>query len=390
MTLSKIEHLTKEDIIKNGSIFTPKYLVDIARNWLENKINRTDYIIDFGVGYGAFISEFLDLSNNLIATDLDEDSINLVKKLFPSVDSKVENSLLNISRKKYGIKNNDNIIVIGNPPYNDITSQYKKGEKGNLEIDETVSSRDLGISFMKMYAILQPNYICILHPLSYLIKQTNFNSLKYFKDHYILEKGLIFSSKEFESIKKTNAEFPVVLALYKKTSHKKMTYNYIENFTFEILNSDHYFVLSNYNTIDGKIPKYPKKGDSKDNGLKFYTMRDINALRRNKSFLISNSNNGIKITLDELYKYAWVDFFKNNFNSDEMFLYGNLSPLYSEKIETPTVKKELISYILQTNDVVKNYVIDNNLMDEIIQHYKVEKLLTEFPKLNKIIDSLTK
>ena len=170
LTLSKIEHLSKEDIIKNGSIFTPQHIVKIAEKWLSDKINDNDFIIDFGVGYGAFISEFLNYSNNLIATDIDESSIKLVSSLFPKVKVILENSLINISRSKYGINESDTIIIIGNPPYNDLTSQYKKGQKGNLEIDDSIRARDLGISFLKMYALLQPEYICILHPLSYLIK----------------------------------------------------------------------------------------------------------------------------------------------------------------------------------------------------------------------------
>lgn len=32
---SSIKHLSKEDIIKNGSIFTPQYLVDIVSTLLE-------------------------------------------------------------------------------------------------------------------------------------------------------------------------------------------------------------------------------------------------------------------------------------------------------------------------------------------------------------------
>jgi len=388
LTLSKIEHLSKEDIIKNGSIFTPQHIVKIAEKWLSDKINDNDFIIDFGVGYGAFISEFLNYSNNLIATDIDESSIKLVSSLFPKVKVILENSLIDISRSKYGINESDTIIIIGNPPYNDLTSQYKKGQKGNLEIDDSIRARDLGISFLKMYALLQPEYICILHPLSYLIKKTNFNSLNSFKDHYILEKGIIFSSNEFESIKKSNAEFPVVLSLYKKSKSKIMDFEYIENFTFEILSSNETFCLKNFTTIDGHIKKYPTKELKKDEDLKFYTIRDINALKRNKSFLTGFSNNGIKISINELYQYAWLDYFKNNFNPDKSFIYGNLSPLYSDKIENDLIKKELISYVMINNDVVKKYILENNLLDELKKIYRIDDFKNEFPKLKEILDSL--
>jgi len=386
--LSKNEHLSKEDIIKNGSIYTPKHIVQISKSWLKDKINIGDYIIDFGVGYGAFISEFLDLSANLIGTDLDIDSVNLVKSLFPKVKVIAENSLLNISRKKYGISKEADIVIIGNPPYNDFTSQYKKGKKGELTMDDSVKARDLGISFMKMYALLNPTYICILHPLSYLIKKTNFNLLKEFKDKYVLEKGIIFSSNEFESIKKSHSEFPVVLALYKKTSSVEMTFDFIRNFEFEILNSSSSFSLKNYETIDGKISKYPRKECRSRDGLKFYTLRDINALRRNKTFLIGNLSNGLSVALEDLYKYAWLDYFKKHFSSDKMFLYGNLSPLYSSKIEIAEVKKELISYVFQTNDIVKNYIIKNNLMGELKKFYRIEEFSKDYKALDEIMHTL--
>lgn len=390
MTLSKIEHLSKEDIIKNGSIFTPSHIVEIAKEWLVDKISKEDTVIDFGVGYGAFISKFQELTNNLIATDIDANSISLVKSLFPNLNAILENSLINISRSKYGLTRTDKLFIIGNPPYNDMTSQYKKGQKGELEIDESIKSRDLGISFMKMYSILSPDYICILHPLSYLIKKTNFKSLTFFNDFYLLERGLVFSSNEFESIKKSNAEFPVVLALYKRNDYSKMTYSYIQHFHFEVLNSNITFCLNDYETIDGKISKYPSKELKNTSDLQFYTIRDINALKRNKSFLVGFSNNGIKVHLNDLYKYAWLDFFKNNFFSDKMFLYGNLSPLYSEQIEIQKVKKELISYILINNAVVNKYINDNNLIANIKEIYKIEEFIFDYPNLLKILNSFSK
>jgi len=389
VALSKIEHLSKEEIIRNGSIFTPKYIVDIARNWLSDKISQENYVIDFGVGYGAFISEFLDFTNNLIATDIDINSVEIVNKLFPKVNVILENSLVNISRSKYGLKNHDKIIIIGNPPYNDVTSQYKKGQKGSIEFDHYIRSRDLGISFLKMYSILQPEYICVLHPLSYLIKKTNFNSLSFFNDYYKLEKGLIFSSYEFESIKKSNTEFPVVLGLYKK-SNLKMHFTDIEKFEFDILNSKDKFCLINYKTIDGLISKYPKKDSILDKDLKFYTIRDINALKRNKTFISAATSNCLKVSLDELYKYAWLDYFKNNFMPDSGFLYGNLSPLYSKEIEENETKIELVSYVIKNNEVVKKHFLKYDLFDELKRIYLIEEYLSDYPILSNIIRKLNK
>jgi len=233
MKLSENTHLPKEKIIKNGSYFTPEKITKIAKSWIEPLITENSAIIDFGVGYGAFISNFLNSKAKLIATDIDTSSIKFINNNFPQIKTYQENSLLNINKSKYGLKN-ENIIIIGNPPYNDITSYYKKGEKGFMLTDKSVKSRDLGISFLKMYSLINPNFICVLHPLSYLIKKTNFNSLGDFKKNYTLVKGLIFSSNLFSNINKSNIEFPVTLGLYKKNDVVAMDFNYISSYKFDI------------------------------------------------------------------------------------------------------------------------------------------------------------
>lgn len=388
MTLSKNGHLTKEDIIKNGSIFTPEHIVKIAKDWLSDSIKKNDVVIDFGVGYGAFIHQFSSLTERCIATDIDEQSISFINHYFPNITTFHENSLENINREKYALSSDDKVIVIGNPPYNDITSQYKKGEKGSFQMDEAVYSRDLGISFMKMYSLLNPEYICVLHPLSYLIKKTNFNSLKFFKENYLLEKGLIFSSSEFESINKTNAEFPVCLTLYKRIANVNMSFDYIQNFEFTILNSNKVFSLNKYTLIDGWVNKYPNKKTKQPEDLQFYTLRDINALRRNKTFLTGDVANGVTVNIDTLYKYAWLDFFKNNFEPNNLFIYGNLSPLYSDEIEADDIKRDLISYIYNNNEIVKNYINENNLSQTIFDFYKMSSFDYNPNRLNEILNSL--
>lgn len=388
MKLSKNNHLKAEDIIKNGSFFTPLKIVDLAKKWLKADINDNDVVIDFGAGYGAFIHKFMDVSRRCIATDVDMESIIFIQKNFPKIQTILENSLVNINRDKYQLKPSDRVIIIGNPPYNDVTSQYKKGEKGHFLMDESIYSKDMGISFMKMYSLLEPEFICILHPLSYLIKKTNFNSLKHFKDNYILQKGLIFSSFEFESIKNTNSEFPVCLALYKREKNAKMDFDYIRNFSFSVLDSEKIFSLNQYETIDGWVQKYPSKSEKLSTDLQFYTMRDINALKRNKTFIVGDVANGIKVEIDVLYKYAWLDYFKLHFKSKKPFIYGNLSPIYSKKLDEPELKKLLIAYIYHNNQIVKNFLENKQLKKEVLAHYYMESFDLDYSPLNKILHSL--
>lgn len=357
MNKAKVEHLTKEDIIKNGSIFTPDDIVKKAKSYVKKYIDNNSVIIDFGAGYGAFISEFLDLPGAKIATDIDEKSTQLLKIKYPQITVLDENSIANIDRSKYCDENKD-IIVIGNPPYNDTTSQYKKGQKGSIEIDSSVEARDLGIAFLRMYGQIKAKYVCILHPMSYLIKKQNFKSLKEFKDNYKLIKASIFSSQRFESIKKGNAEFPVLIALYERNI-EGMDYEYIRKFKFDIYQSKKKFKLSSFKTIDGIVNKYPTK-DKLDTDLQFYTIRDINALKRNKSFLVGPCANGIKVDIENLHYYAWLNLFKNYFNPEEPYLYGNLSPLLPKEINNDEIKKQLYGYILNENQIVKTWIKENN------------------------------
>lgn len=352
--LSANEHLSKEDIIKNGSIFTPDYIVDLVDSMIADKIDNNTVLIDFGAGYGAFISKFLNSkANKFVATDFDHLSFQFLKEHYPSVNVLEENSISNVLRSKYATQN-EKIIVIGNPPYNDVTSQYKKGEKGSTEIDTDIYARDLGISFLKMYDKIGAEYVCVLHPLSYLCKKSNFNSLGMFSVNYTLKKAVIFSSHHFETIKKANAEFPVVAALYKRET-SFMSFDFIKDFEFDIFGSDKKYKINSLKTIDGIVNKYPTK-DKKDSDLQFYTIRDINALHRNKSFLIGHCNNGIKVTKDNLHYYAWLDLFKNYFNpKNDAYLYGNLSPLISSKINETNFKNKLYAYILNNNKIVNDF-----------------------------------
>lgn len=357
MNISKVSHLEEGEMIKNGSFFTPESIVLEVKEYVKEFIHLDTTIIDFGAGYGAFSKEFLDAgAKKVIATEVDHYSCEVLKRQFPKLDVVEENSLKNISKKKY--LTDGNLIVIGNPPYNDVTSQYKKGEKGEEEMDESVVSRDLGIAFLKMFSEIEADVVCVLHPLSYLIKKNNFSSLKQFKDNYRLIKGTIFPSSMFESIKKNNIPFPVIIGLYKR-DWRGMTYDYIKDFVFDIFQENLSFCLYDFKTIDGKVNKYPTK-EKKPSDLQFYTIRDINALRRNKSFLTGFCQNGIKMNEQELYLYAWLDYFKNYFNPEQYYIFGNLSPLLPKTIELgPKFKNELEKYIVNTNDVVKKFVQEN-------------------------------
>ncbi len=367
-------HLTRKEIIKSGSVYTSPELVNLVFNQAQEFIDGNTVIGDFGSGYGAFIEKFKNYGKRCFGTECDDLAYNLLKNVYFDIDIYHENSLLNVNREKYSILEQDKLMIIGNPPYNDTTSIFKKGEKGELICDSDLKSRDFGLSFLKAYNKLKADYICVLHPLSYLIKKQNFTSLGDFKNNYKLISGTIFSSKEFESIKKNNSDFPVVSAIYKR-DEKGMDYDFIRKFKFKIYREKGEFILSKVLTIDGLVGKYPTshkmnnnqnesnltKQDQNKNDLihclQFYTLRDMNSLLRNTGFVEGVIPNGIDVTLENLYQYSWLYFLKINFNPTiNKFLYGNLSPLYSNKMNDSKFKSEVVYYAYYHCDLVKKYM----------------------------------
>lgn len=196
-------------------------------------------------------------------------------------------------------------------------------------MDTGLSSTDIGKSFMLAMALLHPDYMILVHPLSYLIKKSNFNSLIRFANEYRLASGFIVGSHTFPDLV-GGVEFPVVIALYERG---RMDYHCIEDFEFVVVGEKERFRLSCYNTIDGYIRKYPTKTTpttikKSDIDLYMFTIRDVNSLKTSGNIQTNiplTKTNYITIDLIELHRYAYLNMFKHYFPNH--FLYGNLSPL---------------------------------------------------------------
>jgi hypothetical protein len=112
--------------------------------------------------------------------------------------------------------------------------------------DADVFSRDLGISFLLSYNKLAADFVCALHPLSYLIKKANFEALKEFKNNYKLIDSVVVSSGVFSATSKTTC-FPIIIALYERNSFG-MDYEYISYYKFKT-NDNKTFFMKGYDTI---------------------------------------------------------------------------------------------------------------------------------------------
>ena len=322
-------HLAYESRVNLGSYYTPPEIVNIAWEMIAPYVHSQTTIIDSACGYGDFLKN--SGQSITIGCDIDETAINVAKKNNDKVRFFQTNALCNVSRAKFGIPEQSYLIVVGNPPYNDKTSLIRHSIKDvDFDIDEDIASRDLGISFLRSYNKLEADLICVLHPLSYLIKPTNFRLLKEFTANYRLIDGLLISSWEFpESAKHT--PFPIVLALYQRDT-QGMEYRFIRSFRFRIADKSG-FCLGDFDYIIGYIDKYPKKKNrpTYNDSLFFWTMRDINALKRNRTFVESYSTNTIVIDKRKLDYYAYVDVFKRNLHRLP-FYFGNCDVLIDDDL----------------------------------------------------------
>lgn len=350
------KHLNHIDTVNLGSYYTPEVIVDLAYSILQKNISGIEdfIILDSSCGYGSFLAK-KNITKRLIGADIDEKAIAEAKKRNRDACFIYQNSLACVSRKNMTIENNEKLIAIGNPPYNDTTSIIRNSIKNSSvqnKIDSDIKTRDLGMSFLLSYNKLQADYVCVLHPLSYLIKKANFALLSKFTQNYKLIDGIIISSHEFSDTSRGMA-FPILVALYKR-DQDGMTYDYIQNYQFKV-KDDGFFRLKDFDTIVNYVQKYPNKKylNKYDKPVaKFWTLRDINALKRNRTFIDSDTYNTVYILMEKLPYYCYIDIFKQYANKMPYFI-GNCDVIIDNK-KFNEIKECFIAQSIHTNPVLKN------------------------------------
>lgn len=378
------QHLNYIDAVNLGSYYTSEMIVDLVYSILQKHIKDMEdwTILDSSCGYGSFFAK-KDMAKRFIGADVDEKAIFEAKKRIDNVDFLCQNSLINVSRAKLTIKGNEKLIAIGNPPYNDTTSIIRSSIKDasiQSKIDFDIKTRDLGMSFLLSYNKLQADYVCVLHPLSYLIKKANFALLSKFTQNYKLIDGLIISSHEFSNTSRGMA-FPILIALYKREL-SGMNYEYIQNYQFKI-KDDGIFRLKDFDTIVNYVQKYPNKKYLSTNDkpvAKFWTLRDINALKRNRTFVDSDTYNTVYILMEKLPYYCYIDVFKQYADRMPYFL-GNCDIIIDDK-KFNEIKECFIAESVHTNPVLKNKFKFREIPDARIkiEHYFKELLGSKLGK----------
>ena len=376
------KHLNHTDTVNLGSYYTPEIIVDLAYFILQKNIpSIKDFtILDSSCGYGLFLAK-KNIAKRLVGIDIDEKAISEAKKIINDVYFTCQNSLVSVCRKNLAIENDEKLIVIGNPPYNDTTSIVRNSIKDvsvQDKIDSDIKTRDLGMSFLLSYDKLQADYVCVLHPLSYLIKKANFALLSKFSQNYKLIDGIIISSHQFSDTSRGMA-FPILIALYKK-DRNGMTYDYIQDYQFKV-KDDGFFRLRDFDTIVNYVQKYPNKKYLNKNDkpvAKFWTLRDINALKRNRTFIDSDTYNTVYILMEKLSYYCYIDVFKQYADKMPYFI-GNCDVIIdNEKFNE--IKECFIAQSVHTNPILKNGFKFREIPDAKlkIDNYFKELLGTKF------------
>ena len=340
-------HLPDTKKANLGKYYTPKEIVETVRNEISSEIRSNTYVMDLACGCGAFLELFDDC--HIIGRDIDAQAIEILD-LFNFTNVAVDNSLLNVGREKYGLSSSDDLIIIGNPPYNDTSSinkRYSTKAKSKREPEDSdIHCRDIGRSFLEAYAKLAPRQMCILHPLAFLTKRVNFQNLKYLRKNYRLVNSIIFKSTVFRDLY-GGTPFPIVISTYQRNPDG-MDYSYICNFTFSIYGSRKKFKLSRieqagHNYIHQTVTAFDLNHDS-DIGLYHYNFRDMNSLNkanfRETEYRLSHKDTMLVVNFQDLWKYCYVNCIKKFLlpllDENEYYILGNLNPVINRaQVEAP-------------------------------------------------------
>ncbi len=325
MTADTAHHLDSTLRINLGAYYTKETFVDLVWQLIRPHLRPQTVILDSSCGFGNFFRP--NKSYRQIGNDIDKEAIENIKDL--AIECHNRNALYQVSRSQYKISNRAHLCIIGNPPYNDTTSLIRRQIKNDKPlIDQDLATRDLGLSFLLSYQKLNADLVCVLHPLSYLIKPSNFRRLKRFTSSYQLIEAKVISSAVFSQASRA-IHFPIVIALYLK-SRRGMNYQDMLNFRFWV-EGGHAFTLADFDTITEYVHKYPNhRWKPKADDLLFWTLRDLNALKRNQTFVTKPSTNTIIIDKSQLDYYVYIDVIKE-FSHRFPYYFGNCDVLIDDQ-----------------------------------------------------------
>ena len=320
---SKWSHyVPKREKVARGQYFTPEHAANAVSTLMASVLTAIPHavLLDPAAGAGALLNPFS--AHRCIAADIDPVAVALLQELgFSEVVS--GNSLVGAKRAKFGLLDQDELVVVLNAPFNGSNQvEYK--------CDPEFSANDSCVSFLKMAASLNPKAIVCIQPLTTLIKDRNFKLLDGFAKSYRIRDGFIMSSAEFAL---GGEEFPLAVMVYTPGS---MTFADVEQFAFPIFKNvssvltdcGQRLQLATVQTTKGLIRNMPPKaGAATESALGIYqfNFRHISFVKAKGNLSETTSPSMIPVQGSNFWQYAYINCFKRHFVTD--FVVGNLDPL---------------------------------------------------------------
>lgn len=348
-------HLDRQQTIHLGSFYAPNHIVHIVSPMLSNAIkNPQGYVLlDSACAYVGFLQ--LQGFKRNVGVDIDEQALIHAANHLQKYENRLtqtptllhRNALHHVCRDNFKILKTKLLIIVGNPPHNDRTSikQNHLKNKDTFNMDSRLKARDIGLSFLLSFHELRADFICVLHPLSYLIEPLNFRKLKNFACHYRLIDSLIISLEIF--CPKSNSFFPIIIALYQK-GIRGMDYHFIQNYCFKTLEIRKFY-LNDFHFIVHYIDKYPNKKritESQKMAM-FYT---------------------VYISHDTYSLYCYVDIFKMMLAYVAYYL-GN----YDIPIDYPSFKKLETHFVAASETKKLSYEVREYFQKLLGKHYQKQE-----------------
>lgn len=348
-----------------GKYYSPKGATDLVAGYIQPLLQPDTLLLDLCVGGGAFAQGD---PTRFYGADIDAVAVQILRHMgwehIQCLDA-----LNQINLEAYGIpKDHRDVIIVGNPPYNDRTSINKRGSKGQSVslVDPRVKATDVGISFMRAYFLLQPRAVAVLHPMTYLLKPSLFKKIANLG--YRLEQYTIFSSRAFST--HGSNPFPYGAALWvprdpqaqiegreqpaltpeqlesEWQAIRQREFPVVEIQDAQVTRCNWTFRMANYKTIDEPATKINKYVSKQPSNIELYTFnyRDLNSLLA-KGNLMNNQPNGVPVVLDgdgeELIKACAMNCIKRYWKSGKKpvdFILGNMSPIYPQVLVTGSLR----------------------------------------------------
>lgn len=315
-------YVPKREKAARGQYFTPEHAANAVNALMQSVLKEVPQavLLDPAAGAGALLNPFG--AHRCVAADIDPVAVALLQELgFAEVV--LGNSLIGASRAKFGLLDQDELMVVLNAPFNG-------SNQVQTACDPEFAANDSCVSFLKMAASLNPKAIVCIQPLTTLIKDRNFNQLGAFAKSYRIHSGFVMSSGEFAL---GGEEFPLAVMVYVPGS---MTFTDVEQFAFPIFKNiggvladcGQRLQLSKVQTTKGLIRNMPPKaGATTDSVLGIYqfNFRHINFVKAKGNLSETSSPSMIPVQASDLWQYAYINCFKRHFVTD--FVVGNLDPL---------------------------------------------------------------